>query len=199
MALGSGHQKEGASGENSAETVAPSARLREQDAADARCVLAVLKGERHRFEELVKRHQNAVLAVVLGLVRDPHLAEDYAQEVFLKAYTGLDKLRDPQLFFPWLIGIARNHALSVRRKRRAVEIGLSDTPAPEPENQEEWLKVLATVEQMDEPYRTTILLRYQQGLDCREIASRERVAVATVTSRLSRGISLLRRILKENS
>jgi RNA polymerase sigma-70 factor (ECF subfamily) len=171
-----------------------------QPQADARCIAAVLAGDRQRFGELVERYQTAVLAVVRGRVGEGHAAEDVSQEIFLKAFTELCGLRDPALFFPWLLQIARREAAraGVRDRQRPDRFPLQDYPADSgevppghPEN------VLALVEQLPEPYRTTVLLKYERGLSCREIAEHEGVAVGTVTSRLARALLWLRTALRE--
>lgn len=99
--------------------------------ADARCVAAVVAGQRERFSELVERYQDAVLAVVRGYVRDPHAAEDVAQDVFLKSFSALGQLREPKLFFPWLLRIAR-HRISQTGQRREQRQNLRPLTGEEP-------------------------------------------------------------------
>jgi len=167
---------------------------------DARCIAAILSGERERFGELIDRYQRAVVAVVRGYIADPHLAEDTAQEIFIKAYTSLNELRDRRLFLPWLLQIARHHAGKSGRK---FDSGLPTTseldsrPAPDetpPDNRLH--SALAAVEQLAEPYRETILLKYEANLSCKQIAQQQGVSVGTVTSRLTRALIMLRNALK---
>jgi RNA polymerase sigma-70 factor (ECF subfamily) len=170
--------------------------------ADARCIADVLAGNRQKFAELIERYQGAVYAVVRGYVRDPHAAEDVAQEVFLKAYTALSTLREPASFFPWLVQIARNAGQAAgRNSRRPDRFPLQDTTVvpeqPETPTHARVSHVLAQVEQLPEPYRSTVLLKYEHNLTCKEIAEQEGVAVSTITSRLARALATLRTALVE--
>ncbi len=177
--------------------VAARLNQRIQPAADARCVADVLAGKRERFEELIERYQDAVVAVVRGYVKDHHAAEDVAQDVFVNAYTALAQLRQPNLFFPWLLQIARHRAAQSGRKisRQSVERPLTDDehiPKDVPQESERAGQVMGAVEQLPEPYRNIIILKYERGLSCKEIAEQENVPIGTITSRLTRALMMLR-------
>ena len=181
----------------------PSKYAPPQPQADARCIAEVLAGDRQRFAELIERYQDAVFAVVRGCVRDTHEAEDVAQEIFIKAFTELGSLRDPALFFPWLLQIARNAAgrAGAHSRQRPDRFPLPDKAAEvaeEPKPFDRLGYVLSQVEQLPEPYRTTVLLKYERGMSCKEIAEHDGVAVGTVTSRLTRALLLLRTALRES-
>jgi RNA polymerase sigma-70 factor, ECF subfamily len=85
--------------------------------ADAVAVRAVLAGDQSAFAELYDRHARWVRAVLWDATRDLTQAQDLAQEVFLRAYRGLGKLRDPQRFGSWLMGITRIAASEWRRRQ----------------------------------------------------------------------------------
>lgn len=165
-------------------------------AADAQCVVAVLGGDRERFGELVERYQGTVYSIVLGYVRDAQRAEDVAQEVFVGAFTNLAQLREPERFLPWLLQIARNRASREARRgasRPEQPLGDHDTPAREADpDRARAAYILGLVEELPEPYRHTVLLKYKQGLSCKEIAQAEGVPVGTITSRLTRALGVLR-------
>lgn len=169
--------------------------------ADARCVAEVLAGNRQKFAELIERYQGAVYGVLRGYTRDPHTAEDLAQEVFLKAYKALATLREPAAFFPWLVQIARNTGQAAGRARRPDHVplqnGLAAPEESETPTHARVSSVLAQVEQLAEPYRSTVLLKYERNLTCKQIAEQEGVAVSTITSRLARALTTLRTALVE--
>lgn len=172
-------------------------------AADARCVAAVLAGNRDRFEELVERYQQIVLRVVRGYVQDADAAEDAAQEIFVNAFTSLHQLRDPALFFPWLLQIARHRAGQAGKRRdgepvrQLPEHAEIAAPVSDEENAPRLHAVFAAIEQLPEPYRETVLLKYEANMSCKEIAERDGVAIGTITSRLTRALLMLRRGLGE--
>ncbi|MFO0838283.1 MAG: sigma-70 family RNA polymerase sigma factor [Phycisphaerae bacterium] len=87
-------------------------------ASDGTLVLGVLNGDRAAFAELYDRRARLIRAVCYDATRDFHAAADLAQEVFLRAYRNLGRLRDPQRFGPWLVGIARQVCREWRRERR---------------------------------------------------------------------------------
>ena len=168
--------------------------------ADAEAVRAVLAGQRERFAELVERYQASVYSVALGYTRDAHRAEDLAQEIFAGAYASLAQLREPERFFPWLLQSARNRSSrEAQRSSAHTEQPLAegqDPPAAEPGPElARAAAVFALVEQLPEPYRETVLLKYRLGLSCKEIAEREQVPIGTITSRLTRALAMLRSAL----
>ncbi|MCY3021561.1 MAG: RNA polymerase sigma factor [Planctomycetota bacterium] len=171
-----------------------------QPDADARCIAAVLAGQREPFGELVERYQDAVVAVVRGYLRDASAAEDVAQEVFVNAFTALPQLREPRLFFPWLIQIARRRAAhaSQRGEKRHEHLPLTGEEAARARDDgpDRLAWVMSHVEQLPEPYRQTVVLKYERNLSCKEIATMESVALGTVTSRLTRALVMLRHAMR---
>ena len=173
--------------------------------ADAACVSEVLAGKRERFGELIERYKDAVYGVVRARVHDAHSSEDVSQEVFVHAFTALKQLRDPRMFMPWLLQIARHTAVRAGQKdtKRSAQRQLTGDEVHASFSNEEPVherigRVFSKVEELPEPYRQTVLLKYQVNLSCKEIAEREGVAVGTITSRLTRALLMLRNSLQEH-
>jgi RNA polymerase sigma-70 factor (ECF subfamily) len=177
-------------------------RSRPDPDADALCIRDVLAGQRERFSELIERYQHAVLSVVRGYVRDSHAAEDVAQDIFVLAFTSLNQVRDPKAFFPWLLQVARHHAVKVGKgatERPTVPLSGSEVAVDKGSIDDSKVSaVLAAIEQLPEPYRHTLLLKYEANLSCKEIARRDGVSVGTITSRLTRAMAELRLALTGN-
>ena len=70
--------------------------------SDAELIYRVLSGDDEAFTTLVRRYQKSVHALAWRRIGDFHCAEEIAQEVFLRAYKGLSKLKDPNQFPGWL-------------------------------------------------------------------------------------------------
>jgi RNA polymerase sigma-70 factor (ECF subfamily) len=76
------------------------------------------EGDMPAFGEIVRRYQNLVFATAFQILRDRPLAEDVAQEAFVKAFQSLHDLRMESSFPPWLRKITRNLALVARKEQR---------------------------------------------------------------------------------
>jgi RNA polymerase sigma-70 factor (ECF subfamily) len=86
-------------------------------ASDGTLVLGVRNGDRSAFAELYDRRARLIRAVCYDTTKDVHAAADLTQEVFLRAYQNLGKLRDPQRFGAWLVAIARQVCREWRRQK----------------------------------------------------------------------------------
>ena len=81
------------------------------EAGDAQLVRSVLDGDRAAYAELYERYARWVRAVCFDTARNLSDAQDLTQEVFLRAYAQLGRLREPERFGAWLHSIARNRCL----------------------------------------------------------------------------------------
>ena len=84
---------------------------------DAALVARTQEGNREAFSTLVVRYQDRVVNLVYRRLNDREAALDVAQEIFLKAYRGLDRFQGQSKFFTWLFRITMNETISARRKR----------------------------------------------------------------------------------
>lgn len=134
-----------------------------------------------------------------SLVRDVHVADDLVQETWLAALRA--RPDDDRPLRPWLARVLRNFAVQRnRRERRApfepreVDPEPDDLPSPEEllERAEQAARLVRAITALDEPYRSTVLLRYHEGLRSSEIARRQKLSPGTVRSRLKRGLDLVR-------
>jgi len=164
-----------------------------------------MKERRHNQIEALASDAAWVRALARQLVGDGHLAEDLSQEAFAQALSAERGPRGP--LSAWLAGIVRNLAAGTRRsgaRRQAREQKAArpelERAAHDPvERLESQRLVTEAVLGLDEPYRSTIIRRYYEGLPPREIARQDGVAAATVNSRMTRALDQLRRRLDRDS
>jgi len=83
--------------------------------SDADLVKSTLRGDKEAFGQLYDRYARLIRAVCNDNTRNFSEAQDLAQEVFLRAYTKLEGLENPERFGPWLVSIARNIGREYRR------------------------------------------------------------------------------------
>jgi RNA polymerase sigma-70 factor (ECF subfamily) len=161
-----------------------------------------LDGHPDDYRHLVRRYQPVLLAHLAGKLGNRDQAEDAAQETLVRAYFKMDKLRKPESFFAWLLGIAdlvakeQQRKEIIRRQRESVRV-LCEA-APQPELSQDYA-LEAAITALPEAYRTVILLRYYGGLLCNGIAEQLDMPLGTVTKTLSRAYALLRDSLQRQT
>jgi len=175
---------------------------------DEEIVQKVLKGDKEAFGVLFDRYYHLVYRIALMKLGDCDMAQDAAQEAFLKGYNHLDRLREPSSFASWMAGITKNLCRNLRRNmgRKPVsldylaEVGI-ELPDPghpvvfSPEQVSSLKRILPT---LPEKYREILELRYTEQYSCKKIASFLSLSESAVKSRLfySRKI-ILKKLKKE--
>ena len=155
------------------------------------------RGDRFAFEQLVERHQHRMFTLAARVLGSPDDASDAVQEAFLRAWRGLASFRGGALFSTWLYRICVNAAHDQRARRRE-SAELRDTAAdPRDAFAERELSsdLQRALDDLDEPYRATVVLYDVLGRSYAEIAEITGVAEGTVKSRLFRGRTELARRL----
>jgi RNA polymerase sigma-70 factor (ECF subfamily) len=171
---------------------------------DAELVARTLAGSQDAFRRLVERYQRPVLSVIARMVGDPALAEDLAQEVFVKAYRKLRTFDRQRKLSSWLFKIAHNATLDHLRRFAPETVSLEATAADGessweflaadevdgPERRAESSELMARLEaalgRLSPGYREILLLRFGQGLAYHEIAEVTGMAMGTVKVQLHR-------------
>jgi len=86
--------------------------------SDEEAIGRVLDGDAEAFSVLVRRHRSRVMRVGLGFFHDEEEAADFAQDVFVKAYSALGSFQGKSKFSTWLLRIAYNTAVNAKKRRR---------------------------------------------------------------------------------
>lgn len=179
-----------------------------EELTDQELVKATLSGDRSAYGVLVYRYQETVINVVYQMCGDLHLAEDAAQEAFIKAWQNLQKYNPELSFKAWIYRIAMNKAIDVlRRSPPAIDIDLITdevglgTPLKGVEDEVDRKHLRERVRRMllalPEAGRAVLVLREYQSLSYQEIAEALNIPVGTVMSRLNYARGLIRKQMTE--
>lgn len=182
---------------------------------DARLAHAAARGDRTAFATLVDLHRRSVYGLAFRLLREPEEARDAAQETFVRAWGAISTYDAAQPFAPWILRIARNHALDQLRRRvpAARQVALDAEPedgapvtelagdGPAADALMEHAQTRATLEAavaaLPANYREVIQLFHVEQLSYKEIAETLDVPMGTVMTWLHRARGKLRATLVE--
>jgi len=184
---------------------------------DVRLMLQVRDNDAHAFEELMLRYQNRLLSLLAHLVGQRDLAEDLAQEVFLRVYRARNSYVPGAKFSTWLFTIAGNvasNALRTKSRRREVHLApLASESAPlsldaialaasglMPTRQLDKAEMCAAVQQaigsLNERQRMAVLLAKFEHFSYADIAEVMGMSPQAIKSLLSRARCNLREALQ---
>ena len=136
-----------------------------------------LRGDRSAFAELYDRRARLIRAICFNTTNELHSAADLTQEVFLRAYSKLDSLREPESFAAWLTGIARQVCHEWRRgrlrdRRMARPLPKDVEPAARRHEADPRLENLReALTKLPERERLSLQAFYLQGLDAEQARS----------------------------
>jgi RNA polymerase sigma-70 factor (ECF subfamily) len=184
---------------------------------DDTVIRRVLNGDTDAFRLIVERYQRQVLGMGLSFLRNRSDAEDFTQEVFIKAFRGLDGFQGRARFSTWLYEIAWRTGCNMKERRKEYlsladengagalagagsgESGRANTPTPEEEAVHQAVKetVLEAVKALPERFRVCVDLYFFFGRTLREIEKITGFPVNTVKSHVLRAKKLLKERLKD--
>jgi len=185
---------------------------------DADVVTLAQQGREAAFRELIRRYERPVFSLVFRMVRDREVAEDLAQETFIKVLNHVDKYRPEFKFSSWLFKIANNVAIDHMRKRQLQTISIDGSPhaataaeiqassfdveargetaLEELESKELGSAIERAIAHLRPEYRNCIMLRHVEGRSYEEIAATLDLPLGTVKTYIHRARHELRRALE---
>jgi len=186
---------------------------------DQEVVRHAVIGREAAYRELIRRYQRPVFSLVFRMVRDRELAEDLAQETFVKVLNAIDSYRPEYKFSSWIFKIANNAAIDHLRRRELDTLSLDGSPHAETAdaieattlqigdesesaldevaNRELGSQIEAAIGQLRPEYRNCIILRHIDGRPYEEIAEMLDLPLGTVKTYIHRARNELRILLAD--
>jgi len=164
----------------------------------------------HSFENLMKRYQGMVFSQAQKAFQTTDEAEDFTQEIFLKAYESLSTFRGDAQFSTWIYQIARNAISKNAKKKKYTTEPLEETRLQtknefsnhfvEQMSKEADTNLLRSlISRLPIAYRKPIILHYFENRSLREISSDLDIKLNTIKSHISRGKDLIRKWWKHEN
>jgi RNA polymerase sigma-70 factor (ECF subfamily) len=178
-----------------------------------RIVLGLRRKDMALLHQLVDHYQYRLVRYLLYLTGRRERVEDLVQETWLRVLRRGGQFDGRSRFEPWLFSIAHNLAIDDMRKRQIGSLDTPDSPAPASADEapvleppapdqaspfvaaarsQDALRLAAALGVLEPMYREVLLLRFQEDLSLQEISKVVGAPVPTVSSRIHRGLSLLR-------
>ena len=172
---------------------------------DCELITEILGGLDDSFTELVNRYKNLVYSVIYRLTKDKELANDYAQDVFLKVYKNLKSYSPEYKFSTWIMRITGNHIIDMHRKKKWQEVSFEEHAESIERSSkaeisaegaflklEEARRIEKIVADLPEMYKVPVVLYHGQGLSYQEISESLGEPLSKVKNRIFRGRKMLR-------
>jgi len=185
---------------------------------DADVVALAQQGRDSAFRELIRRYERPVFSLIYRMVRDRELAEDLAQDTFIKVLNHIDRYRPEFKLSSWLFKIANNVAIDHLRRRQldtisidgsphaqtqdAIEatsfdvVGQQESALDEMEARELGGAIERAIATLRPEYRSCIMLRHVEGRSYEEIAATLDLPLGTVKTYIHRARHELRKELE---
>ncbi|HEY3933203.1 MAG TPA: sigma-70 family RNA polymerase sigma factor [Gemmatimonadales bacterium] len=187
--------------------------------SDQDVVRHAARGREAAYRELIRRYQRPVFSLIYRMVRDRELAEDLAQETFIKVLNAIDSYRPEYKFSSWIFKIANNAAIDQLRRRGLDTLSLDGSPhASTPDaieattlqigdsresqleevtSRELGSQIESAIGKLRPEYRSCIILRHIDGRPYEEIAEILGLPLGTVKTYIHRARNELRILLQE--
>jgi RNA polymerase sigma-70 factor (ECF subfamily) len=186
---------------------------------DADVAALAKEGREPAFRELVRRYERPVFSLIFRMVRDREMAEDLAQDTFIKVLNNIDRYRPEFKLSSWLFKIANNVTIDHLRRRQLATVSLDGSPHAQTaaeaqatsldvesrgqsaleaiESRELGSAIERAIGKLRPEYRSCILLRHVEGRSYEEIAATLDLPLGTVKTYIHRARHELREALED--
>jgi RNA polymerase sigma-70 factor, ECF subfamily len=175
--------------------------------SDAEVVGRVRGGDREAYRTLVRRYQDALYRYAFGMTGQQDVAADLTQAALVKAYTQIDRCRDPERFGAWVyrivVNACKDHLKSRRRRdvsldgEQSVAVISSEDPIADLERSELRRLLDGALARLTEPLRQAFVMKHVEGRSYEEIAELMDVSVPALKMRVMRAREAMKEALEE--
>ena len=187
---------------------------------DDRALIAdYLQGNEKAFEVLILRHKDRMYRTILSKIKNPALAEDIFQEVFIKIIKTmkLGNYNEEGKFLPWALRIAQNMVIDHFRRNKKIKLisessSMSDdynifhTLKMEDANVEDIItkqemekQAVQLIDHLPEAQKEILLMRLFQDMSFKDIAEAKEISINTALGRMRYALINMRKIMEENN
>ncbi len=169
---------------------------------DKHLIAMTLEGNSQPFGEIVERYWNMAVALAISKINDRTAAEDIAQQSFIKAYSNLGKLRNPEYFAGWLAKIVLQQCVDhLRKNAEAKNLTSLETLNSELVHSStsftdaEAASIRNAINQLPDKLKEVVILRFVTSLNSAQIAQQLGIRHGTVRVWLHRAYQILKKQL----
>lgn len=182
---------------------------------DNELVKLALKGEELAYAEIMNRYKKKVETIVNRIIRQKSEIEDLVQEIFIKAFTSIDRFSSKFSFSTWLYKIATNHCIDFIRRKKISTYSLDEEYELEDDSIQrdipDWTNlpdlelirkqkseiIHEAINSLPEHYKKVIIMRHFEDKSYEEIARELKLPLGTVKVHIFRARELLYKKLKD--
>jgi RNA polymerase sigma-70 factor (ECF subfamily) len=163
-------------------------------------IILAKNGDEDAFSKLIEHEKDKIYRIAYIYVQNENDAIEVFQQSIVKAYMALDQLMQPTFFNTWLTRIVINCSITYIQKRKKIHLVEPYTLDELEENTlhffDEQIDLWKALCELDEKYKTPLILRYYQDYSVAKIAEILNFPEGTVKTNIRRGLQILRKNLK---
>jgi RNA polymerase sigma factor (sigma-70 family) len=177
----------------------------EEGAMDVDLVIRAQRGDQQAFEALALQSHTRLQAVAVGILRDPHLAEDAVQQAMLGIWRDIGGLHDPAKFEGWSYRLLVRICHAEAKRKRARQLDIPAEMAAEPVAADAYGVVIRrdqlerAFEHLSMDQRTVIVLHYLMDMTLDQVAESLDIPPGTAYSRISRAMDAMRAAIEADA
>ena len=155
---------------------------------------------KEEFCENIRTCQNSMYALAYSILKNEQDAADAISESILKAYMNINQLKNNRSFKPWILKIVHNTSIEMLRKKHpTLDLEEQYDLADESSSHDLSTKLVLrqAVDNLNQPYRTVVILFYYEGMSLIEISRVTGDSVTAVKKQLSRARTMIRESLNK--